>query len=483
MEEEIMKKFKSALAVLLAFIIVIGAVIPVLADENLDLSVLFAADDTVGVAETADEVINDDGGVIPELLVSDEEMLYEEAPEEEILPDEEALSEEELQGDITEEELPEEPEEPAEKVWSKNPIKNSYYKNGRPTPTTKTIVSVFKTINSIKCLLQGRFLWGDDNIFDAELSEEIVELCGYMSENSALDVNLLLTNLPDLTEPAKIIDKVFNIDVTELRTELYAQRDELWKTDPTKANLLFFIGAYLSGIEKAYVYVEPYGDTGYYEIALDVTYSDGEIEKFIPGIIIDFETGRCFGVSEGGMMNIGFNCDCYDLLVYAPLQCWMRNFGFCIEYDILCYILPISIYNYRTRRIKFEYGDKEWMVQIWKGNYLITNGGEVGVYNREPGSFGTFYKCIGDDELMNMSLQIYHGNDLLVNVDETPHWWVNGFKIGDRMYSPHSLTMKFTITFYDEEMMKAFCDGIDNNIYHDIEYTADGLTVSCVWDT
>lgn len=482
MEGNTMKKFKSALALLLTVILVAGAVIPVLADEDVE-EMLLSAVQTEDVSQAYGEECNTDEA-IPYIQTEENEALLEEAPDEvsaeEISESEKQIPEEEGLENAEEEEPA---EEPAEKVWSKNPIINNYYKNGKPTPTTKTIVSIFKTINSIKCLLQGRFFWGDDNIFDAELSEEIVDLCSYMKENSALDINLLLTNLPDLTDTAKIINMVFPIDVTELRTELYAQRDELWGKDDVKANLLFFLGAYLSGITKAYAYVEPYGDTGYYTVCCDITYSDGVVEKFIPGIIIDLETGKCFGENGEGMWNIGFNCDVYDLLVYAPLQCWMRNFGFCVEYDILCYILPNWMYNYRTRRIKFEYGDKEWMVQIWKGTYLITNGGEVGVYNRDIGTLGTFYDCIGNDELMPMSLQVYHGNDLLVNVDEMPHWWVNGFKMGDRMYSPHSLTMKFTITLYDEEMVKAFCEGIDRNIYHDIEYTVDGLTVSCVWDT
>ena len=43
------------------------------------------------------------------------------------------------------------------------------------------------------------------------------------------------------------------------------------------------------------------------------------------------------------------------------------------------------------------------MIQIWKGNYLISNGGEVGLYNRKPGSIGSYYNCANDEQMMEMT--------------------------------------------------------------------------------
>ncbi len=105
----------------------------------------------------------------------------------------------------------------------------------------------------------------------------------------------------------------------------------------------------------------------------------------------------------------------------------------------------------------------------------------IGLYNREKGSFGTFYNAANDEEMIKMSLEIYHGDELILKQSEQPHWWINGFKLSKDLYAARDLTLKSTLEMKDEEMLKAFCEGIDNNIHRDISYTVDGLKVSIVW--
>ncbi len=349
-----------------------------------------------------------------------------------------------------------------------------------PALTTKTFGKFVRTLRTIKNIVTGKFLFGDDGTFDVTVSDEVTELCKYISDNSCLDTNAILTGLPDVTGFGKTVSKVFALDTVEFRNSMYELKSQFFaEGDDLKGNLCWLIGAYFSGIENAYIYLLPHGEDSFDEIVLDVTYSDGSVEQFHPEIYIDLETGECFGPDEKGMMRIGFNTNAYEQLVYAPMYCWMRDFGFCIEYDFLCYLLPV--YRYNTRRFKFDYAGKEWMVQIWKGNYLITNGGEVGMYNREAGSFGSFYNVITDEERVNMTLQISHGDEMLVNIGETTHWWVNGFKLANRLYSPRSLDMKFSLELYDEEMVKAFCEAVDKNIHHDVTYTVEGNKVFVEW--
>ena len=168
------------------------------------------------------------------------------------------------------------------------------------------------------------------------------------------------------------------------------------------------------------------------------------------------------------------------MLVYATLNCWMRDFGFCYFYDVLATSMP-TFFKYETRRFKFEYNDMDYMIQIWKGNYTISNGGEVGVYCREKGKIGTYYDCANDEQMLPMSMQILYGEKVLVNKPLQLHWWVNGFNLGKKLYKPESLTMKFSIVMPDEEMLKAFCEAIDNHKGHDVTYTVDGLTVNAIW--
>ena len=122
------------------------------------------------------------------------------------------------------------------------------------------------------------------------------------------------------------------------------------------------------------------------------------------------------------------------------------------------------------------------MIQIWKGNYLmITNGGELGVYNREKWRFGTYYDCAKDEELMDMTMELSHGDEVLFTVGPEKHWWLTGFKAGKTLYLPDTLTLRFSIDFPNAEMRKAFTDAVDRHILHDVRYTLNGNTVSAVW--
>ena len=358
-------------------------------------------------------------------------------------------------------------------------------RNGVPTLTTDTFIKIVDAIRYVKFILTGRIIGGAPRHFDVTMDEDVIAVCKAISDQSALDVYKLFTNLPDMSDPARFAGNVLKLDTAQYKADLYAARQKYYSEgNEALANICWLMGAYIGGIESAEIHLEPLNDPAYpgcSEIILDVHFMDGTVEVFHPEIYIDPETGECFGPDEKGMLRIGFNCNANDALVYAPMYCWMKDFGFCVEYDMLCYVLPMYCYN--TRRFRFDYDGREWMVQIWKGNYMITNGGEVGIYNRPAGSFGTFYNVVDDSERMPMSLQISHDGELLVDIPEQTHWWVNGFKLGRRLYSPHTLQMTFTITFPNEEMMNAFTASVSRNFFHDVTYETDGLKVTLEWDT
>ncbi len=494
-----MKKIKTLISLLLVFTVLAGVVIPGFADENI-------IEETPAIEETQEETAADPVetmvAAFEKLFVRGNDTDEAEEAEDDETPAEPAETQEPADGEGEVTSVPADavtPAAPEEGEQGEDNGENngnsgtvdktkgsfSFWKSvfydqselsGRfPIIATSTI---FKSIRYVIYFLTGHFLYGPPKNFEVSVSDDIVELCDYMKDNSSLDLYKILTNLPDTSDTAKVIGKVFHIDTKEYRAEMYEKRDEFNEQgDWLKANLCWLVGAYMAGIEKADVYTVPYEDV--HQVELLVTYSDGTTEIFHPEIYINFETGECFGNDERGMIGSGFNTNVYDMFVYAPMYCWMRDFGFCVEYDLLCYMLPM--YRYRTRRFKFSYDDRDWMIQCWKGNYMCTNGGEVGIYNREKGKFGSYYDVITDDELMPMSLQVLHGDDMIVNVEETPHWWVNGFKLTSTLYHPMSMTEIFSITFPNEEMRDAFTQAVDNNMYHDVSYTVDGLKVTCTW--
>ena len=81
------------------------------------------------------------------------------------------------------------------------------------------------------------------------------------------------------------------------------------------------------------------------------------------------------------------------------------------------------------------------------------------------------------DELMTMTLQLYHHDDQLFSIGPMKHWWMNGFKLTKTIYQPKDLTMKFSIDMPDEEMLSAFAGAIDKEGTGDVTYVIDGLTI------
>lgn len=351
---------------------------------------------------------------------------------------------------------------------------------GLPIITTEQFLKITSFFNTIFRILTGHIFFPQDK-FEVEFDDLVGNACNTIYNDCGLDIVALLSSIPDFTKPAQIAAKVFDINTDTIREEMYDKRDEaIANNDETMYYVYYFLGAYLAIIEKCTIYSVPTDDPDVYEVEALIQFKDGTTDSLDTDIYINIVTGECTNNDGSGLAGTGFNYNLQESLVYATLNSWMREFGFCVFYDIAANSFPL-LWHYVTRRFTFEYDGLEWMIQIWKGNYLITNGAEVGVYNREPGSFGTYYDCATNDQLMEMSLQVYNGDELLVNQDPQMHWWINGFQMGKRRYSPNKLTMKFSIVMPDEEMLNAFCESMDNHYRHDVSYEVDGLKVNVVW--
>ena len=338
-----------------------------------------------------------------------------------------------------------------------------------------------RSMRSVFRFFFGQALMPDRN-FNVEIDPLIDKYCAYIAANSDLDVKRIMTNLPETSKPAELIVTVFHLDTTQLRDQMFRRRDTLWRQGKhTQAMIYYFLGVYFSIMDRCDVKAEDTDEPDVHEVVLSVTYRDGKQQELRPGIFINDVTGECYNRDGKGMVGTGFNCSIYDLLVYAPVNAWMRDFGFCIWYDLACYISPDWMWNYTTRRFKFRYDNRDWMIQIWKGSYLITNGGEIGIYNRDKYRIGSYYDCVSDEDMLEMSMTVSHGDEVLVDLPTSRHWWINGFKMGSVRYKPSSLTMRATIVMRDEAMRDAFCKAIDRNYRRDVKYTTDGLNVYLDW--
>ena len=355
-------------------------------------------------------------------------------------------------------------------------------KEGYPAITTAQFVDgMKKAIDAYRAVTFRGSIPKEYMTFVAD--DMLQQVLGYIADETGVDVLLGLNSLPKTNEGIQFAVETFNIDTVKLREEIFKIRYKLDDMDMGPlASIMYYLGMYLSIIEECKVYCVPYDgmdEDGWYIIHLQIRVRDDGVEDIDAGIIINPETGLARGKNDDGMMGIGYNYSIYESLVFSPVHVWMREYGFNLFYDVFSYTTPFFFYN--TRRIKFDYEGKEWMIQVWKGNYIVSNGAEVGIYNRSPEKFGSHYDCAADEDMLNMSMKLYHGDDLLFERPEQLHWWLTGFQLSDTLYPAETMTLDFTIEMKDEEMLNAFCKAIEKHYRKDMAYTVDGLNVNVVW--
>ena len=354
---------------------------------------------------------------------------------------------------------------------------NSYSFNAM---STKTFFDILDAADKVIRFLTFRG-FSERDYFDLKTDKIINDLCNEVSEKTPLDLLMVVDHFPESRGFAEFVVGTFKVDTAALRNRLYELRfQEDAKGNKPMAILYYFLGAYFSIIDECEAYCVPHCDEkGCYEVWLKLRLRDGTIEKTGTGVLVNTETGLASGVDGNGILGSGYMFSLEDLVLYTQINVWMRDFGFCFFYDLFSYTTPFFFYE--TRRIKFNYDGLEWMVQVWKGNYLISNGAEIGIYTREKGSLGTYYDCATDEQMMNMSMKLYHGDDLLFERPLQRHWWLTGFQLSNVLYPSFTQTVDFTIELKDEEMRDAFCKAVEKHYMRDMEYTVDGLTVNVIW--
>jgi hypothetical protein len=201
-------------------------------------------------------------------------------------------------------------------------------------------------------------------------------------------------------------------------------------------------------------------------------------KQIFPGIIYDEDNGLLYGPNGKGLLNIGFDYDLNQKLFYSAINGWQRNFGYTKTYDVLA---PLTNILFQTRMIYFTYGGLDWMIQLWKGQYGITSGAEVGVYNKPSGSGNLVYDCASKDNYLMMNLNVFKNGQPYFTRPAQMHWWLTGFVLGD-IVSPDDLNIKTTITFKDNDMTDAFINALSTQSNtKDVYYVVSGNNVSLDW--
>lgn len=222
-------------------------------------------------------------------------------------------------------------------------------------------------------------------------------------------------------------------------------------------------------------------DTGeeYPEFVFEYDDDAGAHHTIYIGLYFDEATGILFGRNGEGAMRSGFDFDTQQGLMYASYNGWERDFGFCALYDALA---PVSATLYDTQRIKFSYGGRDWMVQIWKGFYFgFLTGAEIGIYNKPESRPVEFYDCVEDADMVEMSMRLSKGETLLFERQAQVHWWMNGF-VPAGPTPAKELTLEGSVLFEDPQMLAAFLEAFDVVCASTgITYSVEGGLVRFTW--
>jgi len=117
------------------------------------------------------------------------------------------------------------------------------------------------------------------------------------------------------------------------------------------------------------------------------------------------------------------------------------------------------------KKMPFYFEGKQWMIWIWKGQYGITTGAEIGLYVYSKTFTATvsgktysqkWYRCAYDSERISMSFTLYKNGKKVFSRSDKEHWWLTGFK-PNMLSSAKSLSMYITLGFKNINMAKAFC--------------------------
>ena len=95
---------------------------------------------------------------------------------------------------------------------------------------------------------------------------------------------------------------------------------------------------------------------------------------------------------------------------------WQRDLGYCWLYDRHAAAFGMVL---DCETIYFDYRDCTWLIELWKGQYGITTGAEIGIYNTTREDIqsekftGTYYEPISDEERLPLSLTLYKNGKIL----------------------------------------------------------------------
>lgn len=165
----------------------------------------------------------------------------------------------------------------------------------------------------------------------------------------------------------------------------------------------------------------------------------------------------------------GFAYDPVQHIIYSRRNGWQRKYGYCRAYDEAAAHFSMI---FQCEPFYFDYDNKEWLLEFWKGQYGVTTGCEVGLYYREKKAFSeneektrafAFFQAADDRDFPLMSIRLVKKERELFQRNGR-HWWLTGFVLGE-FSKPKQLLMEAKLRFKNPAMAQAAARAIQSAGY------------------
>lgn len=164
----------------------------------------------------------------------------------------------------------------------------------------------------------------------------------------------------------------------------------------------------------------------------------------------------------------------------SRLDVWQREFGYCTLYDKSALRFNMI---FDCLPVYFNYEGRTWLLELWKGQYGINTGAEIGVYYADrildrSEYHHTLFQSVEDCDMPALSFHLFRKGAQIADVCAR-HWWLTAFSMG-RFSEPADLYMHACITFAAPAMAHAFIKGLINAGYpkDDIHLNCNTVTFS-----
>lgn len=148
-------------------------------------------------------------------------------------------------------------------------------------------------------------------------------------------------------------------------------------------------------------------------------------------------------------------------LISTRNDAWQRQAGYTALFDRAALHLHMV---FDALPVYFDYHGRTWLIELWKGQYGVSAGAEVGVYHANrlllPEEYDSaLFQAVSDRERLTVSFRLQRGEELLASMSRTT-WWLTAFLVG-MFVRPEELTLEVSIDFPSREMQHRFLDALN----------------------